>query len=264
MKIYLKTPVSYYGGKQMMLKEILPLIPEHKLYCETFCGGAAVFWAKEPSKVEVINDTNTEVINFYRVLKLQFNELFELVQSSIHSRQLYEDARTICNNPHLFSDVQRAWAFWINTSQSFASIIGGGWAYARKENTCEKKVDNAKIRFQEVYNNRLNRVQIECNDALKVIKSRDSEETFFYCDPPYVDTDQGHYGGYTQLHFNVLLEALSKIKGKFLLSSFPNSELNNYAQQHGWIQTEHSKALCATKNKRGQKKIEVLTRNYNL
>lgn len=246
----------------MMLKEILPLIPEHSLYCEPFCGGAAVFWAKEPSKVEVINDLNTEVINFYRVLKLHFDELYSLVQSTIHSRQLYDDARVISSNPHLFSEVKRAWAFWVNTSQSFSSIIGGGWAYARKENTCEKKVDNAKLRFQEVFSNRLSRVQIESQDALRVIKSRDSVDTFFYCDPPYPETDQGHYTGYTQHHFNALLETLSNVKGRFLLSSFPNAELNKYAQRFGWIQTEHSKNLCATKINKGKKKVEVLTRNY--
>jgi len=38
----MKTPISYYGGKQALLKHILPLIPKHKLYTEAFCGGAAV------------------------------------------------------------------------------------------------------------------------------------------------------------------------------------------------------------------------------
>jgi DNA adenine methylase len=113
-----------------------------------------------------------------------------------------------------------------------------------------------------VFSNRLSRVQIESQDALRVIKSRDSVDTFFYCDPPYPETDQGHYTGYTQHHFNALLETLSNVKGRFLLSSFPNAELNKYAQRFGWIQTEHSKNLCATKINKGKKKVEVLTRNY--
>ena len=45
----LKTPISYYGGKQMLLKHILPLIPEHTLYTEAFCGGCAVLFAKPPA-----------------------------------------------------------------------------------------------------------------------------------------------------------------------------------------------------------------------
>ena len=57
----MKTPISYYGGKQSLAATILGLIPPHRLYCEPFVGGAAVFFAKEKSKVEVINDTNGEI-----------------------------------------------------------------------------------------------------------------------------------------------------------------------------------------------------------
>ncbi len=59
----MKTPISYYGGKQTMLKHILPLIPPHKLYTEAFCGGCAVLFAKPPVDCEVINDINKSLIN---------------------------------------------------------------------------------------------------------------------------------------------------------------------------------------------------------
>ena len=65
----LRTPISYYGGKQKLAAKIVSLIPRHTLYCEPFIGGAAVFFAKKASQVEVINDTNRELINFYRIAK---------------------------------------------------------------------------------------------------------------------------------------------------------------------------------------------------
>jgi len=65
----MKPPVSYYGGKQNMTKEILSLIPKHKIYIEPFFGGGAIFFTKEPSEVEIINDLNSYVINFYNVCK---------------------------------------------------------------------------------------------------------------------------------------------------------------------------------------------------
>ena len=68
-KVLLKTPISYYGGKQNMLKHILTLVPEHKIYIEPFFGGGSLFWAKEPAKCEVINDVNMNLVNFYQVLK---------------------------------------------------------------------------------------------------------------------------------------------------------------------------------------------------
>lgn len=68
----MKTPISYYGGKQRMLKHILPLIPNHELYTESFCGGCAVLFAKEAVKCEVINDTNHSLVNFYLVAKRHY------------------------------------------------------------------------------------------------------------------------------------------------------------------------------------------------
>lgn len=65
----MKTPISYYGGKQTMLKHILPLIPKHSLYTEAFCGGAAVLFAKHPADCEIINDLNQGLVNFYLVAK---------------------------------------------------------------------------------------------------------------------------------------------------------------------------------------------------
>jgi DNA adenine methylase len=67
-----RTPISYYGGKQTMLPHILPLIPEHTIYTETFFGGGAVFLAKQSVKTEIINDFNANVYTFYKVLQNRF------------------------------------------------------------------------------------------------------------------------------------------------------------------------------------------------
>lgn len=84
----MKTPISYYGGKQELAKKIISLIPSHKTYCEPFIGGAAIFFAKPVSKAEIINDINSEVINFYEVLKHDFPALQAEIEISLHSRKL--------------------------------------------------------------------------------------------------------------------------------------------------------------------------------
>ena len=236
MKARLKTPITYYGGKQQLLTTILPLIPEHNLYCEPFCGGAAVFWGKEPSPVEVINDINSEVINFYTVMQTKFEALYAMIEATLHSRKHHQDAEVIYKNPHLFTDVDRAWAFWVQCNQSFSSKICAGWAYARKKNSCEKKTYHNKERFKEVFKDRLKFVQIESNHAVKVINSRDCEEAFFYVDPPYPESNQGHYAGYKLTDFEELLDTLANIKGKFLLSSYDYDMLDNTVKKHKWHQ----------------------------
>jgi DNA adenine methylase len=81
---------------------------------------------------------------------------------------------------------------------------------------------------------RLQRVQIECCDALRIVGSRDTPETFFYLDPPYVGADQGHYDGYTQMDFDALLGMLEALQGKFLLRSYRNASLGEFARRNGW------------------------------
>lgn len=119
----LKTPVTYYGGKQLMARYILPNIADHKLYCELFAGGAAIFFGKEPSEIEVLNDTNRELMNFYRVVQNDFAALEKEVQITLHSRDLFRKASVIYNNPDMFNELKRAWALWVLSSQGFAGQL---------------------------------------------------------------------------------------------------------------------------------------------
>jgi DNA adenine methylase len=83
----MRTPLTYYGGKQRLAKTILGLIPEHWIYYDPFAGGAAIFFATVPSKVEVFNDTNGELITFYEVCKRDFTALEKETAVSLYSRR---------------------------------------------------------------------------------------------------------------------------------------------------------------------------------
>ena len=105
----MKPPLTYYGGKQVLAKQIILLLPKHNLFCEPFFGGGAVFFFKDPSPVEVINDTNGELINFYKVVKNDFKKLQKEIKTSLHSRKLHTQADVIYKHPELFNEIQRAW-----------------------------------------------------------------------------------------------------------------------------------------------------------
>ena len=258
----MKTPISYYGGKQMLSSLILGLIPEHRIYCEPFFGGGAVFFAKKPSDVEIINDTNKELINFYEVVKDYFAGLEHEISISLHSRDKHRQAEVIYDNPDMFDRVKRAWAVWMLANSSYGCKLDGCFGYDRCGGA-SKKLDNKREAFTEEYANRLRRVQIECCDALRVIKSRDTSDTFFYIDPPYVGADQGHYDGYTQEDFDALLSLLESIKGKFLLSSYRNSSLKGCIARQGWYTAEISMHCSMTsRSTHVHSKVEVLTANF--
>ena len=258
-----KPPISYYGGKQRLVSTILPLFPAHVLYNEPFAGGLALLFGKERSEVEVVNDTNTELINFYKVMKQDFVSLQKQVAITLHSRKQHEHARVIYAFPELFSELQRAWAVWVLATQSFASSLTTSWGFDLNRNTHGKKIVNKTIAFDESYAVRLQNVQIECADALYVIRSRDHENAFHYCDPPYYNSDCRHYGGYTLDDYTRLLETLAGVKGKFLLSSYTSEVLDKFVSEHGWhqIRINQTVSVCAKSGVR-KPKTDVLTANY--
>ena len=262
-RIQLKTPLSYYGGKQKLCTRILELIPQHTLYCEPFIGGGAIFFGKIPSTVEVLNDTNKELCNFYRTVQSDFVGLEKEIRITLHSRDLHRKASVIYNNPDMFPEIKRAWAVWVLCCQSFSSILDGSWGFERKSEKTSKKIINNKDRFTEDYAIRLQNVQVESADALYVIGSRDAEESFFYCDPPYFNSDCGHYDGYSEDDFESLLKLLAKIKGKFLLSSYPSPVLMRYIKEHKWNMISIDQTVSVNR-KSGylKRKVEVLTANY--
>jgi len=261
-EIMQKPPFAYYGGKQLLAKRIINLIPKHTTYVEPFVGGAAVFFAKEQSEVEIINDTNRELVNFYKILQDDFISLEKMIRISLHSRDLHRKAYVIYNNPDMFSDLKRAWAVYILSTQGFAGMISNSWGYDKKANKTVKTINNRKARFTEDYAIRMQNVQLECTDALKVIKSRDYKDAFHYVDPPYYNSDMGHYDGYTIEDFDALLKVLENVEGKFILSSYPSDILKKYTQKNGWYQIEINQTVrVSSKNKQ---KTEVLTANYKI
>ena len=114
----------------------------------------------------------------------------------------------------------------------------------------------------KVYADRMEGVQIEHNNALKVIDRCDVKEAFIYCDPPYINSDQGHYAGYGESEYKLLLDKLAKTKAKFLLSSYPNPILNAYIKKYKWKVKQVNKSVAVTKLTNKQK-TELMVFNYD-
>ena len=118
--------------------------------------------------------------------------------------------------------------------------------------------------FDERYMKRLERTQIFCRDANRVLQNMDGVDTFHFIDPPYVGTNCGHYGGYTDEDFRKLLENVEALEGKFLLTTFKTDLLDEFTKRNGWYQIElrvNSPAKTANLGKKIEK-IEVFTSNY--
>ena len=261
----MRTPISYYGGKQNMLKYLLPLIPSHVCYIEPFFGGGSLYWAKEKGSNEVINDTNSEVTNFMNVLKTQFRELQKMLAFTIPSENEYKKSKLIYNNSELFNEVERAWAFFIQTNLSSQSKINAGYGFQK---TFERQnvigAINIKKMLRKAYSERLSHTAIFNRNANEILKTFDSNVAFAYCDPPYFNSDMGHYKGYTAEDYLGLLGILTTFKGKFLLSSYQNDLAEEWAKEKGFT-VQIIEMYLSAGNKAGVKqksKYEMLVYNY--
>jgi len=256
LKNEMKPPVSYYGGKQNMSNHIINLIPKHTTYIEPFFGGGAVFFAKKKSHVEIINDLNNYVMNFYDICKNKytFKQLKHLIKFTCVHKAEHTKARFIAKNLDMYSKIEQAWSFFVNANMGFSATINKGFGYAIKSHSQSRKILNKLINFNEIYYERLKGVTIFNIDALEIIKKFDHEEAFFYIDPPYFNSDCGHYKGYSINDFEDLLKLLSKIKGKFLLSSYPSEILEKYVNEFNWNSDGIEKVLSVTSKKNTQKR----------
>lgn len=246
----MRTPITYYGGKQMMLKHILPLIPPHNIYVEAFCGGAAVLFAKDACKAEIINDVNAELINFYRVAQSDYHALSAEINNTLHSRDLHAHAAYIYTHPDLFTAVQRAWAVWCLCKMSYASKLEQSFGYDFCGRS-PRRVQNAKDYFTEDICRRLECVTIENEDALNVIYRYDTDKTFHFIDPPYVNTACGHYRNtFKPEDLIKLLDCLTTIKGRFMLTTYPSDVVKKYIDTNGWTCYKVKRSINASKETR--------------
>jgi DNA adenine methylase len=261
----IKTPISYYGGKKQMLKYILPLIPDHKVYSEPFFGGGAVFFAKKEAKCEMINDINHNVINFYRVYQTRPAELNERVKVSLFARHYHNQAREIYRNPDLHSDIDRAWAFWFLANACFNGDLYGNMKFSRADDRSYKFIQSAKENLiNPLTIKRIEKAQIDCRDALLVLEAMDQPKTFHYVDPPYMNADQGHYTGYTLSDYQNLLTKLSTLKGRFLLSCYPDELVEIYAKEYKWqVHGIQMRASASAIHGKRVMKTELLVSNYH-
>lgn len=260
---------GWYGGKYSHLNWLLPLLPGTKHYCEPFAGSAAVLLNRKPSKVETYNDIDGEVVNFFRVLRDKKDELIYAIGMTPFSREEFKLAIETKNNGELISDVERARRFFIRARQVRTGLAQtasvGRWANCLY--TSRAGMAGAVSRWLgsveglEYIASRLLRVQIENDDALKVIKRYDSPDTLFYCDPPYPHDSRGDSNAYqyemsNQEHIK-LANLLNEVKGKVALSGYRCDLMDELYK--GWnIHAARTKKALSVKSDR----VEILWTNY--
>lgn len=259
---------GWYGGKFSHLDWLLPLLPQATHFCDVFGGSAAVIINRAPSPVETYNDVDTELVNFFHVLRNHPDELIRQIGLTPFSKK--ELALACGPQPADLTVVERARRFYVRARQVRTGLAQtaseGRWAHCTL--TSRAGMAGAVSRWLGAVEalpeiaQRLLRIQIENDTAVRTIERYDSPETLFYCDPPYVHSTRGDSKAYahelTDVHHRELATALHTIEGKAAVSGYHSPLYDELFE--GWHVTEaNSKMIHSTKDER----TEVLWTNYD-
>ena len=205
--------MSWIGGKKALRDEIVVRFPaRYSRYIEVFGGGGWVLFHKAPGKdFEVYNDFNPNLTNLYRCVRDHPDKLCDELRYTLNSRTDFDHIRNMLHSQTEIPDIKRAAYFYQLIRESYASGL-----------------DSFASQPHSMWNNfpliheacrRLQKVVIENKDFEKLIKQYDRPESFFYCDPPYYETEDYYEDvGFTEADHQRLANCLCGIQGKFLLS----------------------------------------------
>lgn len=209
-----KPIIPWMGGKRRLAPAILEKIPEHTCYVEAFAGAAAIFFAKEPSEVEVLNDFNGDLVNLYRVVKHHLEEFVRQFKWALSSRQIYE--WETMTRPETLTDIQRAARFFYLQKLAFGGRVEGqsfGTATTSGPRLnllrLEEDLSQAHLRLHGTY--------VEHLSWETVVERYDRPHTLHYLDPPYWET-AGYGVDFGFEHYERMADIARSAAGAVLIS----------------------------------------------
>lgn len=233
----MKSVLRYPGAKWSIARWIIDFFPKHHSYLEPFLGSGGVFFTKDRSNIETINDLDGEIVNLFECIRNDPEKLAQQVYFTPYSRQVYDACFTEDPPDDRFARAARLLA-QSNMSHGFRTngrkvgwkndVVGRERAYAAK-NWVELPgiiLDTAE---------RLRGVQIECSPAAELIERFNSPDVLVYCDPPYVLSTRGGKQYRCEMTDNdhlQLLDVLKRHNGPVLISGYESPMYDS--ELRGW------------------------------
>lgn len=256
----MKCVLKYPGAKNRLAEWICEYIPQHEVYLEPYAGSLAVFFTKQPARIETLNDLDGDVVNYFRIIREKPSELMESLKLTPYARDEYFTAYEITPGD---SDVERARKFAVRCWQGFGSsnLYRNGFRSSQQSKSphTTKEWKEFPERLAEA-SERLKNAQIENLPAVELIRRYNTPDVFIYADPPYLHGTRKNnlyrYEMSDQDH-EELLQALFGHPGKVLISGYDNDLYNDMLP--GWYKVQKK-----TQAEAGIPRVETLWMNYEI
>lgn len=256
----MKLLLHYPGSKKRIAPWIIEHMPPHHSYLEPYLGGAAVLLAKEPSRIETVNDLDNDVVNFFRVIRdpESREQLIDWLTYTPYARQVYDE--TFETDPQ--TPVERAGYFAVRSMQShgFRLTEKCGWkkdVHGREAAYAVRYWNELPVVIAQMAE-RLKMVQIEHKPAIELIQAFNHDNVLIYLDPPYVLSTRGrkqYRHEMTDEEHGDLLQTVVHSKAKIMISGYDCDLYREYLS--GW-----SKDQIQARAQNSLPRIECLWMNY--
>jgi DNA adenine methylase len=210
---------AYIGGKRnlaLRLVDRIEAVP-HELYAEPFVGMGGVFFRRRRRPAaEAINDYSRDVATLFRVLQRHYPQFMEVMRFQLTSRAEFE--RLSRTDPTTLTDLEKAARFLYLQRTAFGGRVAGRNFGVSPQHGARFNLLRLATQLEDVHE-RLSGVVIECLPWRDFLARYDRPETLFYLDPPYWGSEDDYgKGAFLRTEFVELADALSGIRGRFILS----------------------------------------------
>ncbi len=260
----MKSVLKYPGSKWRIADWIVSNMPPHDIYVEPFFGSGAVFFSKPESRLEVLNDIDGNVVNFFKVCRDYPDDLARLIALTPYAREEYDFVKEAAAREPLNltgDSLEDARRFAVRCWQGTGTCLGQrtGWKHdvASKVSNSAHHWCRLPERIAPVAE-RLRRAQIENSDAITIIKKYNTSDTLIYADPPYLGERKGGLYRYEMdkpFEHENLLSVLSAHPGPVMLSGYDNDLYNDFLKH--W-----AKITCTARCYSNNARTEVLWLNF--
>lgn len=271
-----RSPFPWFGGKQKLADDILATFPPHSVYVEVFGGGASVLLSKAPATLDVYNDLDDGLVNFFTVLRDAPERLVPLLELTPYARSEWLRCRA---EWHTVTDpVERARQWYVVASQSVGGMVardarpgwkrdlGRGWGGERLGRMHLSRAASTANRVDHIWRfvQRFRSVQIECLDWRACLERYDAPDALFYLDPPYIAATR-RAGGYRHELADVdhaeLVDRVLALEGVAIVSGYDHPLYAPLVERGGF--TRHSFSVLSTAGQRSpdrarDRRVEVL------
>lgn len=251
--------LRWHGGKWILAPWIISHFPEHKVYVEPYGGAGSVLMRKPRSYAEVYNDLDHQVVNLFKVVRVNGEQLRDALIYTPFARDEFVSAVEETDDP-----IEKARRTVVRSFMGFGSNgvhqSTGFRSNSNRSGTTPAHDWSNYPNCMEAMIERLQGVVVENRDALKVMLSHDGKNTLHYVDPPYLKSTRTDDGDDYAHEMNdeehvELLHFLNSLEGKVVLSGYPHKLYDEILK--GWRVVQR-KALADGAKER----VEVLWMNF--